>query len=87
MEFYFCLKVLGTCELFEERQVGNERFNIFSGCPSGQTATIVLRGGADQVCHYLQLHISLFSILLINIMHFSMFSSSRKLNEVYMMQS
>ncbi|XP_071723299.1 T-complex protein 1 subunit eta isoform X2 [Rutidosis leptorrhynchoides] len=41
-------EVLGTCELFEERQVGNERFNIFSGCPSGHTATIVLRGGADQ---------------------------------------
>ncbi|KAF5204963.1 T-complex protein 1 subunit eta [Thalictrum thalictroides] len=32
----------------EERQVGNERFNIFSGCLSGQTATIVLRGGVDQ---------------------------------------
>ncbi|KAG5566404.1 hypothetical protein RHGRI_002097 [Rhododendron griersonianum] len=42
------LAVLGSCELFEERQVGNERFNIFSGCPSGRTATIVLRGGADQ---------------------------------------
>ncbi|KAG5064532.1 hypothetical protein JHK85_005715 [Glycine max] len=41
-------EVLGTCEVFEERQVGNERFNIFSGCSSGQTATIVLRGGADQ---------------------------------------
>ncbi|KAK1326928.1 T-complex protein 1 subunit alpha [Acorus calamus] len=41
-------EVLGSCEFFEERQVGNERFNIFSGCPSGQTATIVLRGGADQ---------------------------------------
>ncbi|GFZ13059.1 TCP-1/cpn60 chaperonin family protein [Actinidia rufa] len=41
-------EVLGSCEVFEERQVGNERFNIFSGCPSGQTATIVLRGGADQ---------------------------------------
>ncbi|MQL90140.1 hypothetical protein Taro_022716 [Colocasia esculenta] len=40
--------VLGSCELFEEKQVGNERFNIFSGCPSGHTATIVLRGGADQ---------------------------------------
>jgi len=40
--------VLGSCEVFEEKQVGNERFNIFSGCPSGQTATIVLRGGADQ---------------------------------------
>ncbi|KAK9164579.1 hypothetical protein Syun_005481 [Stephania yunnanensis] len=41
-------EVLGSCEVFEERQVGNERFNIFSGCPSGLTATIVLRGGADQ---------------------------------------
>ncbi|KAJ7530635.1 hypothetical protein O6H91_14G011800 [Diphasiastrum complanatum] len=41
-------EVLGTCEIFEERQVGNERFNIFTGCPSGETATIVLRGGADQ---------------------------------------
>ncbi|KAJ6927669.1 T-complex protein 1 subunit eta [Populus alba x Populus x berolinensis] len=40
--------VLGTCEIFEEKQVGNERFNSFSGCPSGRTATIVLRGGADQ---------------------------------------
>ena len=29
--------------------MGNERFNIFNGCPSGETATIVLRGGADQV--------------------------------------
>ena len=45
----FGQKVLGSCEIFEEKQVGNERFNIFSGCPSGQTATIVLRGGADQV--------------------------------------
>lgn len=44
-------EVLGSCEVFEERQVGNERFNIFSGCPSGQTATIVLRGGADQVLY------------------------------------
>ncbi|ERM95984.1 hypothetical protein AMTR_s00129p00016230 [Amborella trichopoda] len=42
-------EVLGCYELFEEKQVGNERFNIFSGCPtSGQTTTIVLRGGADQ---------------------------------------
>ncbi|KVH87571.1 Chaperone, tailless complex polypeptide 1 [Cynara cardunculus var. scolymus] len=41
-------EILGSCEVFEEKQVGGERFNIFSGCPSGQTATIVLRGGADQ---------------------------------------
>ncbi|KAL8136866.1 hypothetical protein V2J09_002867 [Rumex salicifolius] len=41
-------EVLGTCEVFEEKQVGNERFNLFNGCPCGHTATIVLRGGADQ---------------------------------------
>jgi len=40
--------VLGTCELFEERQVGAERYNLFTGCPTAQTATIVLRGGAEQ---------------------------------------
>jgi len=44
----FIDEVLGSCEVFEERQVGNEWFNIFSGCPSGQTATTVLRGGTDQ---------------------------------------
>ena len=40
--------VLGTCERFEERQVGAERYNILSGCPFAKTATIVMRGGADQ---------------------------------------
>nr|WCZ58575.1 T-complex protein 1 subunit beta [Andalucia godoyi] len=40
--------VLGTCASFEERQVGNERYNLFTGCPSARTATIVLRGGAEQ---------------------------------------
>ncbi len=39
---------LGTCTRFEERQVGGERYNIFSGCPAARTATIVLRGGAEQ---------------------------------------
>ncbi|GJT27377.1 T-complex protein 1 subunit eta-like protein [Tanacetum coccineum] len=43
---YVIYEVLGSCEIFEEKQVGNERFNIFSGCHS--TTTIVLRGGADQ---------------------------------------
>eukprot|EP00244_Chara_vulgaris_P000512 TRINITY_DN1088_c0_g1_i4.p1 TRINITY_DN1088_c0_g1~~TRINITY_DN1088_c0_g1_i4.p1 ORF type:complete len:522 (+),score=127.76 TRINITY_DN1088_c0_g1_i4:269-1834(+) len=42
------LEVIGTCKLFEERQVGNERYNIFQGCPGVKTATIVLRGGAEQ---------------------------------------
>lgn len=40
--------VLGRCARFEERQVGADRFNIFSGCPAARTATIVLRGGAEQ---------------------------------------
>lgn len=39
---------LGTCEKFEERQIGGERFNLFSGCPKAKTCTLVLRGGADQ---------------------------------------
>jgi T-complex protein 1 subunit eta len=40
--------VLGTCEVFEERQVGAERFNIFMGCAMASVATMVLRGGAEQ---------------------------------------
>ena len=40
--------VLGTCDDFEERQVGDERYNIFTGCPQRHTSTIVLRGGAEQ---------------------------------------
>nr|CAG4644686.1 EOG090X03U0 [Leptodora kindtii] len=40
--------VLGTCEHFEERQIGSERFNIFTGCPQAKTCTIIIRGGAEQ---------------------------------------
>eukprot|EP01111_Echinosteliopsis_oligospora_P009710 TRINITY_DN289_c0_g1_i2.p1 TRINITY_DN289_c0_g1~~TRINITY_DN289_c0_g1_i2.p1 ORF type:complete len:626 (+),score=194.73 TRINITY_DN289_c0_g1_i2:201-1880(+) len=40
--------VLGTCALFEERQVGGNRYNIFSGCEKATSATIILRGGGDQ---------------------------------------
>jgi len=40
--------VLGTCELFEERQIGKERFNVFSGCKQAKTATMILRGGGEQ---------------------------------------
>lgn len=40
--------VLGYCALFEERQVGNERYNFFTGCKNPKTATIILRGGAQQ---------------------------------------
>eukprot|EP00037_Helgoeca_nana_P020557 m.204306 g.204306 ORF g.204306 m.204306 type:complete len:563 (+) comp25314_c0_seq1:59-1747(+) len=39
---------LGKCKLFEERQVGGERYNFFKGCPEAKTCTIILRGGAEQ---------------------------------------
>merc|ERR1712226_636795 len=39
---------LGTCETFEEKQIGGERFNLFYGCPKAQSCTIILRGGAEQ---------------------------------------
>jgi len=39
---------LGTCESFDERQIGNERYNFFEGCPKAKTCTIILRGGAEQ---------------------------------------
>lgn len=39
---------LGTCAKFEERQIGGERYNIFSGCPAAKTCTLILRGGAEQ---------------------------------------
>ena len=32
---------LGTCDVFEEKQVGNERFNLFRGCPASKTCTMV----------------------------------------------
>jgi T-complex protein 1 subunit eta len=41
-------EVLGTCDLFEERQIGGDRYNLFSGCPSSKSSTIILRGGTDQ---------------------------------------
>lgn len=39
---------LGRCGLFEERQIGSERFNLFSSCPEAKTCTLILRGGAEQ---------------------------------------
>jgi len=41
-------EVLGECGAFEERQVGDERYNLFTGCPSAKTVTLVLRGGSEQ---------------------------------------
>ncbi|CAH1389872.1 unnamed protein product [Nezara viridula] len=40
--------VLGTCEVFEERQIGGDRYNLFAGCPNAKTCTMILRGGAEQ---------------------------------------
>mmetsp|Transcript_24269 Transcript_24269/g.43743 ORF Transcript_24269/g.43743 Transcript_24269/m.43743 type:complete len:479 (+) Transcript_24269:1-1437(+) len=40
--------VLGTCGKFEEKQVGDERFNLFTECPNALTSTMVLRGGSEQ---------------------------------------
>ena len=40
--------MLGTCGDFEERQVGAERYNLFTDCSEAQTATLVLRGGSEQ---------------------------------------
>lgn len=42
------LTELGTCADFEERQVGGERFNLFTGCSKAKTCTLVLRGGSEQ---------------------------------------
>ena len=40
--------VLGTCEKFEEKRMGDEAFNVFTGCPCSLTSTMVLRGGTEQ---------------------------------------
>ncbi|GAA5985404.1 hypothetical protein JCM11641_000145 [Rhodosporidiobolus odoratus] len=39
---------LGTCDVFEEKQIGAERYNLFEGCTKAKTCTLVLRGGAEQ---------------------------------------
>ncbi|GMH33334.1 hypothetical protein BSKO_01168 [Bryopsis sp. KO-2023] len=39
---------LGQCGRFDERQVGGERYNLFTECEQARTATIVLRGGSEQ---------------------------------------
>jgi len=40
-------EILGHCGSFEERQVGGERYNFFTGCKKTKTATIILRGGGE----------------------------------------
>lgn len=39
---------LGTCGLFEEKQIGGERYNLFQDCVKAKTCTLILRGGAEQ---------------------------------------
>jgi len=39
---------LGKCGIFEEKQIGAERYNIFEDCFEAKTSTIILRGGAEQ---------------------------------------
>eukprot|EP00768_Dysnectes_brevis_P000378 gnl/Dysnectes_brevis/1084_a1212_3882.p1 GENE.gnl/Dysnectes_brevis/1084_a1212_3882~~gnl/Dysnectes_brevis/1084_a1212_3882.p1 ORF type:complete len:607 (+),score=233.40 gnl/Dysnectes_brevis/1084_a1212_3882:22-1821(+) len=43
---------IGTCGTFEERQIGADRYNVFTDFvgehKGARTATIILRGGADQ---------------------------------------
>lgn len=41
-------KILGRCGSFAEKQVGDERYNLFTECPQAKSATLVLRGGAEQ---------------------------------------
>ncbi|EGG16570.1 chaperonin containing TCP1 eta subunit [Cavenderia fasciculata] len=41
-------EIIGHCGLFEEKQVGSSRYNLFTGATKTQTATIILRGGGDQ---------------------------------------
>jgi len=40
--------VLGYAGEFEEIQIGAERYNMFKHCKNTKTATIILRGGAEQ---------------------------------------
>ena len=55
--------ILGTCGLFEEKQVGSERFNFFTQCDNCKSATIILRGGAQQFIE--ETHRSLWDALMI----------------------
>merc|ERR1719440_2375040 len=41
-------KCLGSCGVFEEVQIGGERYNLFKQCAKTSSATIIIRGGAQQ---------------------------------------
>lgn len=38
----------GKCELFEEVQIGADRYNLFTGVTNAKACTIIIRGGAEQ---------------------------------------
>jgi len=40
--------ILGLCGFFEEKQIGAERYNFMTECANTKTATIIIRGGAQQ---------------------------------------
>jgi len=40
--------IMGNCGKFEEVQLGNERYNMFTKCSNTKTVTLVIRGGAAQ---------------------------------------
>ena len=40
-------EVLGTCASFEEKQVGDKRYNFFNDGSAHKSVTVVLRGGAE----------------------------------------
>jgi len=55
--------ILGQCGKFEEKQIGNDRYNFFTECTELKTATIILRGGAEQFIE--ETHRSLWDALMI----------------------
>ena len=48
-----CLNIrkehVGTCGLFEERQIGGLRFYVFEECPQTRTCTLIIRGGGNNL--------------------------------------
>lgn len=41
-------QLLGECEYFEERVIGDKKINIFKGCHKAPTCTLILRGGSGE---------------------------------------
>jgi T-complex protein 1 subunit eta len=43
------LNDLGTCELFQDKTIGDDRYCILSGCKNPKRVTLVLRGSSEEV--------------------------------------